>query len=1368
MRSISSIAIFSILFTSAVANAQSTSASGTVTISGTELSKQVVANPATPGEGSVTISGSEGSFESCVTVSGKKECRTLPDSGKVTVTVNGVTNSASYGSGSTAASVASALSNAINANSNQPVTASISGSMVFLKAKQTGPGTNFSLSTSITLSGGPRCIFGTASSSTLTGGANATFTTSYDTGTVTVTVNGYPKSTTYGQGSTSSGIVSALVSVINGDSNEAVNASAPSGSSTLTLTTKAVGWNVNFSLSSSAATTNSNFSTSSYSTSNSSATLTGGTSVPNIASLSASNGTEGSSVTVNGMGFATTQGTSTVALSGTGCTIASWSDTAIQIAIPSPAFTGNVVATVNGTNSNGVVFTVAPTITSLSVSSGAVSVPVSASGRNFGSSPGSVTFGNNNIESQQPAAATPTSWASNSVATSVPAGALTGTVVITANGMSSNGLQFTVAPQITSISPNPVGSNMNVAINGTNFNATQGSGTISFNSANQQPVIWGDTGIAVIVPSSFAPSTGTQPVTVTITQNGMTAQSSLNVISAPTISGLSASSNLAPGTNITISGTNFGTSGNVYFNWTPASTLVWGTSIQAAVPAGATGGQLYVRNTGGTSNGVPFTISSPPPTTSTLANETTNNTSASTSFGGFADYRTTDPNATDPAGTISPKTVGQAIVSTPFDVVMNNSSSPVNVATGRFVSGTMTVAPTNIRTLAYPGFSGKILGETQEWFCTQDNATPFKIDYNPGFLGGTDSNTHTFKECGGHLDVGYDSDDTINIPSHGQMQIDNMYQRGFDGFIADTAGYGFDCLASTAAFVPGDQFNQQCSSAVGAIDDAIMRLAQHVNTSYPVTGTTNQPMYYMLMEDQQAFEHQCWSPDQYQPLCIALKIEADISAYSIHDNYFGPNYLKSTDGVTPLLAFFVDTEQPAMIDPSKCSFGQPCLDMSFCNTNQCTVQSPSGGTTSCSGTFTDSAGGTVSNCWIAIWNAVKGASSPSVAMIFRNSGGFSTTEVPPTSGSFAWVNTNAATGLSITLCTQNDWLDYPNNPVTGCPDQTKSNYIDGFYAAGKAAKSGVSPMIVMGIAKKGFDKEDAPFGATLTDNATDFNHPSTATTSQQCGQVWLNSFAEPNVSKSFGGPGTGLPQLDYMIVGTWDDYEEGTEVETGIDNCLALSASMAGSIFNWSPGFTDVSGSEKTINHYDLFSADSSGNLTALYSESPINGLFSTHALDLNTQNIRPFGESLLTMYLKAAGQPSILNHLTPKVTYQLGHGNAYVIVTPGGSADIPSDTGSVGVNVFSGGTQICAAKAGFLAHRPLDDSRNVANHLAQAINADPTCSTSLSATSNDDGVVYMTAKALGSGTNYTFVSVSTGLSFITTDSYGGRFLGGQ
>ena len=91
---------------------------------------------------------------------------------------------------------------------------------------------------------------------------------------------------------------------------------------------------------------------------------------PSIASLNPASGPVGTSVTITGTNFGSTQGTSTVKFNGTAATPTSWTASSITAPVPTGAATGNVVVTVGGVASNGVNFT---------VTTGTVSLPIKVS-----------------------------------------------------------------------------------------------------------------------------------------------------------------------------------------------------------------------------------------------------------------------------------------------------------------------------------------------------------------------------------------------------------------------------------------------------------------------------------------------------------------------------------------------------------------------------------------------------------------------------------------------------------------------------------------------------------------------------------------------------------------------------------------------------------------------------------------------------------------------------------------------------------------------------------------------------------------------------------------------------------------------------
>ncbi len=328
---------------------------------------------------------------------------------------------------------------------------------------------------------------------------------------------------------------------------------------------------------------------------------------PAITSLSQTSGAVGASVTINGTSFGATQGSSTVTFNGTAVSsVTSWSNTTLVVLVPAGATNGSVVVTVGSQPSNGSLFTIvlAPVITSLSQTSGAVGVTVTIDGTSFGATQGTSVLAFNG------ASASITSWSSTIVVVTVPGAATTGTVVVTVLGTASNGSAFTVVPvpAITSLSQTSGAIGVSVTITGTGFAASQGSSTLTFNGTAATITSWSATSIVTVVPS--AATTGNVVVTVFASaSNG----SPFTVVAAPIITSLNPVTG-AIGSSVTITGTTFGAtqgSSTVKFNGTLAAITSWSaTSIVVTVPSDATSGNVVVKVLGTASAGSNFAVSS--------------------------------------------------------------------------------------------------------------------------------------------------------------------------------------------------------------------------------------------------------------------------------------------------------------------------------------------------------------------------------------------------------------------------------------------------------------------------------------------------------------------------------------------------------------------------------------------------------------------------------------------------------------------------------------------------------------------------------------------------------------------------------------
>lgn len=225
-------------------NTTGTPGSAVITISGAEA----ISNPGTKATGWFQVSGSDEFVLSCGP-SGLCNPRfeaKIWDSGSVEVTVNGAVASGNYGQSSTAAGIASGLAAQLNPH---PITYSDNGAGTISLTADT-PGPNYALSAS-TSSNDPDDFSAqgsfsvTLSGPSLTGGVYPT----YDSGTLSITVNGIQASASYNQSAntTAAAISSSLAAAVNGNTSMPVTASANGGS--ITLTAKFYGASTNYTVS---------------------------------------------------------------------------------------------------------------------------------------------------------------------------------------------------------------------------------------------------------------------------------------------------------------------------------------------------------------------------------------------------------------------------------------------------------------------------------------------------------------------------------------------------------------------------------------------------------------------------------------------------------------------------------------------------------------------------------------------------------------------------------------------------------------------------------------------------------------------------------------------------------------------------------------------------------------------------------------------------------------------------------------------------------------------------------------------------------------------------------------------------------------
>jgi hypothetical protein len=222
------------------------------------------------------------------------------------------------------------------------------------------------------------------------------------------------------------------------------------------------------------------------------------------------------------------------------------------------------------------------------------------------------------------------------------------------------------------------------------------------------------------------------------------------------------------------------------------------------------------------------------------------------------------------------------------------------------------------------------------------------------------------------------------------------------------------------------------------------------------------------------------------------------------------------------------------------------------------------------------------------WNRVASSVSGNPIFLFRGKDGLSHAQ---TDGAYQWADINSTDPFDMQLAAQ-----------------------DQFYSAAVASPS----QLAFGSAYAGFND-------TLAAWSTDrFIH-------QSCGQTWLDTFTE--VSKFYSSS----HQLPAIQVVTWNDYEEGTAIESGIDNCISITPSVSGNTVHWSVG----GGNQNTIDHYTVFISADGQNLQSL-GDVPAG----THSFDLSQLNVPT---ATYKVYIKAVGRASFQNKMSPVIAYHQG-----------------------------------------------------------------------------------------------------------------------
>jgi PKD repeat protein len=244
------------------------------------------------------------------------------------------------------------------------------------------------------------------------------------------------------------------------------------------------------------------------------------------------------------------------------------------------------------------------------------------------------------------------------------------------------------------------------------------------------------------------------------------------------------------------------------------------------------------------------------------------------------------------------------------------------------------------------------------------------------------------------------------------------------------------------------------------------------------------------------------------------------------------------------------------------------------------------------------------------WQRVLAAMPSSDLLVFRGQEGLQQSFA---GGAFQWVDINTTDAFNMELAA-----------------------LDSFYTAAQA-----SGRPATGATYKGFDDTLAEFGTNRQ-----IHH--------QCAQTWLDTFHETNKFFSAGN------QLATLQIVTWNDYEEGTEIESGIDGCTFVAPALSGATLNWTVGGAP----ETTIDHFTVFASTDGQNLAKL-ADVPAG----QHSLALASLKL----PSPVSLFVKAVGQPSVHNVMSAPVVMKAGDAAPHAALNVSLTSDLTINASTAG-----------------------------------------------------------------------------------------------
>ncbi|MBZ5490495.1 MAG: PKD domain-containing protein [Acidobacteriia bacterium] len=284
------------------------------------------------------------------------------------------------------------------------------------------------------------------------------------------------------------------------------------------------------------------------------------------------------------------------------------------------------------------------------------------------------------------------------------------------------------------------------------------------------------------------------------------------------------------------------------------------------------------------------------------------------------------------------------------------------------------------------------------------------------------------------------------------------------------------------------------------------------------------------------------------------------------------------------------------------------------------------------------------------WTRVRAGVAGNPMFIFRNGSGFTK---PQTSGAFSWVEPTTVSSTNLMAI----------------------NYLDNYYKTALSFPTEYST----GSGYKGFNDTLALWGTNRI-------------IGQQCGQTWLATIADAGKYYS-----TAKQMLGIQLV-TWNDYEEGSEIESGIDNCVTVSATVAGTVASWG-----ITGQMNTVDHFTVFASQDGANLMWLADVPTTTSSLNLASFGLNAGNyivfVKAVGKASLTNKMSAGVQVTITNQpptaalsITNALTKSSVTGSvaapASITASTAGSTDVDGTIVSSTINFGDGSAPVSGSSA--------------------------------------------------------------------------------